>query len=169
MIGALTKYVAHMKSFGLIVTEATCDAGSEVGQDFRAAAAQLGLAIVPIAPEQFGPGGHERMYQTLAHDMAGNLLAQENLGEAHWLYALMDAQERRNAIVNDAHPTKSAHELVTRRPPLYSQLTAYNFGALAASKVVGPQRPHQPNYELVAVVGSPNDIHRPPPQRTTEF
>ena len=102
------------------------------------------------------------MYDTdgiskVTHDHLHSL-AQENLGEAHWLYALMDAQERRNAVVNDAHPTKSAHELVTRRPPLYSQLTAYNFGALAASKVVGPQRPHQPNYELVAVVGSPNDI-----------
>jgi hypothetical protein len=46
--------------------------------------------------------------------------------------------ERRNATINDSHPTKTPHEQVTKRPPLFSQLTAYHFGALAAAKVVGP-------------------------------
>ena len=64
ILGALRKYVAFIKSNGLVVAEATCDAGSEVGQEFRAAAASLGITVVATAPEQFGPGGHERKRST---------------------------------------------------------------------------------------------------------
>ena len=157
--GAVVKFVAELKSFNFIVKVALCDAAGEVGDAFKTAAARLGITVRKSAPEHFGPGGHERVVQSIKSDFIGRLLSQNNLTVKYWGYGLMDAAEKRNACLKDSHPTMTPHEQITGKAPLYEQLTAFAFGDLAASPVLEQDKSSfTPRFELVAVLGSPNSI-----------
>ena len=159
--GAMKRFWTTAKAYGHEYKQVYSDCAGEVKDQFVAAAAALELQVLKAAPEQFGVGPAERNTQTLLQEMAWRLLAQENLSAQHYFYAAVDALEARNACLNGSDPTKTPEEQFTGKPPEYEQRTAFAFGALAASKFIGPRTATDagvapPRFELVCVVVSPN-------------
>ena len=159
--GAMKRFWTLAKGYGHEYKKVYSDCAGEVKDQFLAAAASMKLQVLKAAPEQFGVGPAERNTQTLLQEMAWRLLAQENLSDQHYFYAGVDALEARNACLNGSDPTKTPEEQFTGKPPEYVQRTAFAFGALAASKVIGPRTATEvgvapPGFELVCVVVSPN-------------
>ena len=161
LLGAMKRFLTMAKAYGHEYKQAYSDCAGEVKDQFVAAAAEMKLEVLKAAPEQFGVGPAERNTQTLLQEMAWRMLAQENLSDKHYFYAGVDALEARNACLNGSDPTKTPEEQFTGKPPEYVQRTAFAFGALAASKVIGPRTAIDvgvvpPRFELVCVVVSPN-------------
>ena len=161
LLGAMKRFLTLAKMYGHEYKQVYSDCAGEVKDQFVAAAAEMKLEVLKAAPEQLGAGPAERNTQTLLQEMAWRLLAQENLSDQHYFYAGVDALEARNACLNGSDPTKTPEEQFTGKPPEYVQRTAFAFGALAASKVIGPRTATDvgaapPRFELVCVVVSPN-------------
>ena len=159
--GAMKRFRTMAKVYGHEYKQVYSDCAGEVKDQFVEAAAEMELQVLKAVPEQFGVGPAERNTQTLLQEMAWRLLAQENLSDQHYFYAGVDALEARNACLNGSDPTKTPEEQFTGKPPEYMQRTTFAFGALAASKVIGPRTATDvgvapSRFELVCVVVSPN-------------
>ena len=159
LVEALRMWCQFVESCGKgPVRGARCDATSMVSRvdgdltvEFRAACAELHLAVQPSAPEDQATNPEERGYQTISHRMAALMLQQNNLKKDNWWLFLIAACVY-DTVVCHRDETRTPCELMRSIKPCYEHITEFFPGQLAMCPRVGGKKLLDSNFQLCVAI-----------------
>lgn len=175
---AFNRYQAFLRVYGRRCTKIRLDHASEAGAEYLAiinrqletplellqpfpsppdAPENVGVDTLKAAPEHYGKM-FERRWQTLKRDWTYSMIAQDNLTTNYWLWALLNAIDKRNGVLGSNHPSMTPFQHMTGSKPSAKQMTSFRYGSLAVTPRTGP-RVGSPgtwsDFQLCCVVASP--------------